>query len=454
MSKPRFNGRFGTKSLCALALTCHATCDTALNYLWNDISGMKPLLSIFPRALSPTSNLPWAYKTWARFDLYSSRIRCINLDAHSRTLHSPTIFLRLAEKQEALLPKLQKLTIDVAFAADPSVLLLLSSPLLDELVGKRQGFVYCPSVHEGPPPGTADHVPPLGPIYPFSSFSNLRQLHKLNIETHLVDLKFLAQLSSCPRLANLRVIVTQSGKPQKRQTQIAFPSLEYLHITACVSLMPDILRLIRQGSLTSLTYRNSSDDDFSDLAYSVQAFHKELVSRFPSLPSLFLYYYVPEEHRQSLRTVIQPLHDLPKLQKIIYHGVLCLDNDAVGLRLAVSWPRIRSLHISFLLGTSPTYRILAAVAKHCPLLTDLSIPVTFPERDESLSDDGVFSHRLHTFSAFHARVDCYASVAHYLDRMFPFLVSIEGGEGWDQVESIILKACQPSRRDQLQRLRG
>ncbi|PBK60058.1 hypothetical protein ARMSODRAFT_966453 [Armillaria solidipes] len=128
--------------------------------------------------------------------------------------------------------------------------------------------------------------------------------------------------------------------------------------------MPDILRLICQGSLTSLTYRNSSDDDFSDLAYSVQAFHKELASRFPSLPSLFLYYYVPEEHRQSLRTVIQPLRDLPKLQKIIYHGVLCLDNDAVGLRLAVSWPRIRSLHISFLLGTSPAYRIPAAVAKH------------------------------------------------------------------------------------------
>ncbi|PBL01520.1 hypothetical protein ARMGADRAFT_428618 [Armillaria gallica] len=480
ISKPMLNGRFGIKSLCALALTCHAICDTALNYLWQDISGMKPLLSVFPRALSPTSNLPWILpgaisdKTWARFDLYSSRIRSINLDAHSHTLHSPTIFLRLSEKQEAFLPKLQKLTIDVAFAADPSVLLFLSSPLLDEVkitfssdseadmasifiwtVGwKAPGLRSLTLAHERPPPRADDHVPTLGPIYPFSSFSDLRQLHNLNIETHLVDLNFLAQLSSCPRLANLHVIITQTGKPQKRQAQIVFPSLKYLHITACVSLMPDVLRLIRQGSLTSLTYRNSSDDNFSDLAYSVQAFHKELASRFPSLSSLFLYYYVPEEHRQSLRTVIQPLHDLPKLQKIIYHGVLCLDNDAVGLHLAVSWSRIRSLHISFLLGTSPTYGILAAVAKHCPLLADLSIPVTFPENDEPFSDDGVFSHRLHTFSAFHARVDCYASVAHYLDRMFPFLVSIEGGEGWDQVESIILKACQPARRDQLQRLRG
>ncbi len=52
-------GTSGTKSLCALALTCHATCDTALDYHWQDISGMKPLLSIFPRAISPSSNLPW-----------------------------------------------------------------------------------------------------------------------------------------------------------------------------------------------------------------------------------------------------------------------------------------------------------------------------------------------------------------------------------------------------------
>ncbi len=162
--------------------------------------------------------------------------------------------------------------------------------------------------------------------------------------------------------------------------------------------------------------------------------------------------YAPEdseEHRESLRAVMDPLYDLSKLQKMIYNGVLCMDNDAVELRLATSWPEIRSLRISFLLGTSPTYGILAVLAKHCPLLTDLSIPITFPKKDEPLRDDRVFSHRLRTFSAFPAPVDWNASIAHYLDRMFPFLVSIGGGEGWDRVRSIILKACQPARRDQL-----
>ncbi len=66
---------------------------------------------------------------------------------------------------------------------------------------------------------------------------------------------------------------------------------------------------------------------------------------------------------------MHPLCDLSKLQTMFYHGVLCVDNDTVAL--ATIWPEIRSLHILFLLGTSPTYGILAVLAKHCPLLTDL-----------------------------------------------------------------------------------
>ncbi|KAK0232778.1 hypothetical protein IW262DRAFT_23305 [Armillaria fumosa] len=134
-------GTLGTNgnSLCALALACHATCDAALDCLWHDIIGLEPLLSIFPRAISPSSNLPWiptdpiSDEIWARFDRYSNRIRSFTLTADSRALHSPTVFLRLAERQEPLLPKLQKLIVDVASATDPSLLLLLTSPLLDEV---------------------------------------------------------------------------------------------------------------------------------------------------------------------------------------------------------------------------------------------------------------------------------------------------------------------------------
>ncbi|SJL05205.1 uncharacterized protein ARMOST_08571 [Armillaria ostoyae] len=476
----------GSKTLCALALTCHATRDMALDYLWQDISGMEPLLSIFPHTVSSRSNLPWippnaiSDETWARFDRYSSRIRSITLAARSRILHSPTIFLRLAElKQEPLLPKLQKLIVDVAFAADTSVLLFLSSPLLDEVeitfpsdpeadmapmsiwtVGWKvpglRSLTFTHHLHQ------VDYPSPPEPVFPFSSFPHLRQLRKLNIKTYSVDFSCLVQLSSLPHLAELQVIVARSGNPQQRLSQIAFPSLESLDVAADVSLMPSILRLIRQGSLTSLTYRNWLDPNFIGFADSLQAFHAEIVSRFPSLTSLTLNYcpydYTPpsrEEDRESLRAVMQPLYDLSRLQIFVYNSVPCMHNDAVALRLATSWPEIRTLCVSNLLGTSPTYRILAALATHCPFLTRLIIPITFPENYDPLPDDGVFSHRLHTLLVYDGKVDRqHASVAHYLDRMFPFLVLVEGGEGWDLVESIILKACQPARWEQLQRLRG
>ncbi|KAK0444917.1 uncharacterized protein EV420DRAFT_1648617 [Desarmillaria tabescens] len=301
--------------------------------------------------------------------------------------------------------------------------------------------------------GGHDTRGPLEKICLFSSFSNLRQLRKLNIEAYSVDLNFLVQLSSLPHLAELQVVITQTDKHQKRQAQIAFPSLKSLHINAHISLMPHILRLIRQGSLTSLTYRDTSDKDVTDLVGFVQAFHVEIAFRFPSLTSLILFH---SQHRladwKTLRAATEPLYDLSKLQKIIYHGTLCLDNDDIEHRFATSWPEIRLIHIMSLWETSLTYGILATLAKHCPHLTDLALPITFPEWDSPLRDGGVFSHRLRTFRAIGTRVHCYASVAHYLDRLFPFLVSVKGGEGWGQVESIILKACQPARRDQ--RLRG
>ncbi len=43
-------------SLYSLALTCHAISETALDCLWHEICGMKPLLYIFPRGLSPDNN--------------------------------------------------------------------------------------------------------------------------------------------------------------------------------------------------------------------------------------------------------------------------------------------------------------------------------------------------------------------------------------------------------------
>ncbi len=55
------------------------------------------------------------------------------------------------------------------------------------------------------------------------------------------------------------------------------------------------------------------------------------------------------------------------------------------------------------------------------------------------------------FSSPNTSVSRFASVARFLDGMFPFLVSISGGQGWDLVKSMVLEACQLVRRDQQMR---
>ncbi|KAK0473844.1 hypothetical protein EDD18DRAFT_1223539 [Armillaria luteobubalina] len=362
--------------------------------------------------------------------------------------------LRLGFDIQELLPKLKKLIVE-DFAADPSI------PLLDEV-----GIVI-PS-----DPRKADmasmsiwtvgwKVPGLRsltlftdynhgarawvlrePAHIFDSLPHLLQLRTLIIKTHSVDLSFLGSLSSLPHLAVLQVSVAQHGQPQKSLPQLAFPSLKSLHVEAYVSLMPTILKLTPQGSLTSLTYRNDADKEIFNPADSVQ-FHAEIASRFPSLTSLTLNYcryrYRPEDsekNRESLRAAMHPLYDLSKLREMTYLGVPCVDDDAV--ELATSWPEIRSLRIGSLCGTSPTYGILAVLAKHCPLLTDLEMPITFPKKIVPLRDDAVFSHRLHTLSIDSAMVDFQPA---------------EKGPQWDRVRYIVLKECQPARWNQLQRLR-
>ncbi len=131
---------------------------------------------------------------------------------------------------------------------------------------------------------------PLETICPFTNFSGLRQLRRLKIESHPADVDFLVQLSSFPDLAHLQIVISQSLPADSRQTRDGFRSLVSLHITAHVSSMPRILRLIHPGSLTSLTYIDAYSQSYNEIGEFMQDFHGEIVLRFPSLLTLSLNY--------------------------------------------------------------------------------------------------------------------------------------------------------------------
>ncbi|KAK0435468.1 uncharacterized protein EV420DRAFT_1676605 [Desarmillaria tabescens] len=124
--------------LVSLALTCQTVSSLALDTLWRDIQAYRfqPILRIFPPASSGNLQvLPEDIpdKTWVRFWQYASRIRCIAFDPTSCACFSSTVFLRLAEYQTPIFPKLQHLKSDASFAASPSILFFLPAKPLNEI---------------------------------------------------------------------------------------------------------------------------------------------------------------------------------------------------------------------------------------------------------------------------------------------------------------------------------
>ncbi len=58
------------------------------------------------------------------------------------------------------------------------------------------------------------------------------------------------------------------------------------------------------------------------------------------------------------------------------------------------------------------------------------MPITFPSDDVPLRDDhDPFSHKLRFFSSPNTGVSRFASVARYLDGIFPFLIRLVEGKG-------------------------
>ncbi|KAK0197993.1 hypothetical protein F5146DRAFT_66850 [Armillaria mellea] len=463
-------------SLLSLALTCHGISEIALDCLWHEIRGMKPLLYLFPREISSDNDqciLPDVISddTWARFERYSRRVRSITLDAQLRTLHSSTIFLRLAERQEPLFPNLQKLSVDMSFAADTSILLFLASPRLDDVkiafpsnaepvmastsvrtVGWKVPMLHSFTISSVRQANTRPR--PSGTICPFTNFSGLRRLRKLKIESHTADVHFLVQLSSFPDLSHLQIVISQSLPTDSWKVDDGFRSLVSLHITTPVSLTSLVLRLIGSGSLTSLVYIDDHSQSYNEIGQFMQDFHTEIVSRFPSLLNLSINYrrcnaQLTQQFLESTLAIFEPLCGLHKLQEFTYNPMPALETGVIELLFAPAWPEIRVFNIPVVQGPCPTYEVLYTLAKCCPILSELSLPITFPGDDAPLRDDrDPFSHKLRYFSSPKTSVSRFASVARYLDGIFPFLISISGGTGWDQVECIVLEACQPVRRDQ------
>ncbi|PBK60814.1 hypothetical protein ARMSODRAFT_965719 [Armillaria solidipes] len=465
--------------LVSLALTCKAVSSLALDTLWGDTQtyGFQPVLRIFLSASSGNLQvLPEDIpdQTWVRFRQYANRVRSITFDPTSCARFSSTVFLRLAEYQGPIFPKLQCLRSDVSFVASPSILFFLPTKTLNEIqltfsrstdlttssaciraikwqVPALQTLhVCCPEFDNG-----RHHATPFTGLCSIANLAGFKNIRSLTIKSHLVDYDTIMQLSAFDKLEDLCVKTTSNVPSDNRQTQDGFPSLKSLHISAKVSEMPRILRLVRQGTLETLTFIDTSNEAFHTNSEFMMDFHRELVARFP-LRNLSLTYWAAQLGKAlwaSSRAVFEPLYELPRLRSIHFVGELAMDDETIKTCLAPSWPLIESISIPQLSGDTPSYVVLSVLAKCCPRLVSLAMPIGFPD-DGVLSAVEVLSHRLQILKSVDTTAKKPVLIARFLDRIFPFLVRVEGGSGWNEVDSILRDVCQPIRWDQHQRERG
>ncbi|KAK0502378.1 hypothetical protein EDD18DRAFT_1140561 [Armillaria luteobubalina] len=437
----------GIQSLADGTKCAPSVSETALDRLWKHIYGLNPLLRILDVGSSgQNSEGIWTIprdvpeSVWNRFKLYAQRIRSLTLDASlvPRIIH-PFTFINPLPRSLAF-----------SFYYRAPICEKSKSPWTPTLIPTPRQRLHLSSLAHWKLtpiiillPGRIDLACP-------ASFFIGKNLRSLKITSHPITYSFLEELSVSKSLEHLQIVFAPGTLP--RDSQDGFSSLKTLHVTGPVMSMTRILRLVVADILQSFTFiDNSFNLSYYHACEAMHDFHLELVGRFNlSLQELSLTYpyraIASQEHWESSQAVFAPLYEMRLLKTLHYSGDLAFDQDTVETKLVRAWPSIETICFPQL-AASLSCEILPVLAAECSQLASLTIPIKFPESG-ALPPRQVFRHGLRIFSSPGIPVENPVRVAGYLDSLFPYLAKIDGGEQWDEVERILLDACQLVRADE------
>ncbi|KAG2144267.1 hypothetical protein DEU56DRAFT_732937 [Suillus clintonianus] len=266
-------------TLAALARTCRKFQEPALDILWKDINGFKPLISCLPESIAHTNaqgyltlKRPLYYGEWELIDRYTRRIDSftvvsIELDkidirvaqalmsAPSPTPLLPNLrILRWFDRHEHLYPLLRNFlastitTMQLSFRSTPP--LFAQSALLASL-GAR-----CPSIQELTCASAGDSEDAF-----CEALGALQELFCL--ETGVLNPRVLLRLTSLPSLKYLQFgLETYNINEMQLDSPTIFSRLERVHITAqSQSVINNCLRNVRFPSCRSGKVYVRDDDD-------------------------------------------------------------------------------------------------------------------------------------------------------------------------------------------------
>lgn len=301
-------------------------------------------------------------------------------------------------------------------------------------------------------------------VTPLAAFSNLRVL----AIRKAIDLppEFGHVISTLPCLLDLSIILERLPRhwpasdpviPTQTTCPPGFITLEKLDISGGIAVIDEYLDLI---STEASPLRTVSIALFSQSKEALGDPHAlyEKVARFETLEEFHIVFKETRRllsdsaERKITRPALKPLYKLSLLKKFVYEGELSLSDEDVGA-LVDAWPGLYLLDLHGEVHRQPSYTALSLIAHRCPNLKSLRIPFDFPREIVEITTSEIVDHPLLEFSSYSSvPIHHAAHVARYLDSLFPSLKEVgnwDSGSGWGLVSSIILKACQPVRRDQV-----
>ncbi|KAF9468375.1 hypothetical protein BDZ94DRAFT_1246630 [Collybia nuda] len=397
----------GSSSLSALARTCRAFHDTALDHLWSDINDITPLVNCMPLdlwgiELNEVEELsrPIVDHDWIRFREYSRRVKSISVDEDPQCSVDVYRLLSEATGDRPLLPNVKK----VIWSPHDYAYLLQ----LHVVMGPKVIDLTLPLDHVGMEYGEEERfevIRNLASAYPHLQHVDLTYsqntleevdlvssvvcswAHLRTLEVNTLSPAALVHLASLPYLQRLSFADVDTETPLENFPQpsapISFPALQYLAIIATkLSSCSSLIETMQSCALKEINievYGHQLVTGWRHLflalknhckASSLTSAHFRECS-FPPLPENMA------EYTGTIDT-IQPLLSFPNLSSVRMPFPQTIITNSAAETMAVAWPRLKQLVLlpwNHMQQHQPclTLQGLIPFVNHCPELESLSL---------------------------------------------------------------------------------
>lgn len=444
-----FTERSRNKALLALALTCKSFSGLALDFLWQDLSGLSPLVRCLPRNLWQDTDGHLEFQRamtiddWSIFCKYNYRVRSLNTAANTfctgiwRTLNCPPFPF-------PLLPNLVSLIWgETASEIFPSIRLFVTPKLTTLDIANKITFglseqsillcipMLCPSISNF----RIHREIEVGDI----STTLQRWSHLTSVRTGEVSEAAILYLSNLASLRFLKCRLPSTPLFVATQKHLQLPAFRALQELDIETETLEVLDAFFGTLSVAPRVLSFTITDQTSTTLTLPSFISRLPNVCANSSLQQVQFSIADwslDHGNTIRiTSFQPLTAFRNLRKLSFELDPCLQlDDATLLQMVKAWPLLEELHFN---KTRMRHHITSdtfvSLLQHCPCLVSIGIAVNWSAVDKhSISPDVPyhgFVHKKLSYAFFSTSKICHPTrIAAFISAIAPNMKSVEA---WD-----------------------